>query len=137
MKARGLFWILVLTAAACSSAPQTRYYSLTVEPAQAPAAPPKGDVPYALAAVAVSDSLNRPEIVLRADKTGVIAVARNGLEGPLRDVLKNGLNVVSVPSPLDSSLIELRTEPNGRKRLRNIKPVSNMLPASTRVGFLL
>lgn len=147
MKARSLFWILVLTAAACSSTPEVRYYSLTVQPARAPAAPPKGDVPYALAAVVVPDTLNRAEIVLRADQTGVIAVARNGLEGPLRDVLKNALNVVSVPSPMDSSLIELRTEPNGIVALprdRWATPLPDMLKRtltaelSTRVakGFL-
>lgn len=113
MTARRILWGLVLTVAACTSTPEVRYYSLTAQPARAPAAAPKGDVPYALASVIVPDMLNRAEIVLRADKSGVIAVSRDGLEGPLRDILKNTLNVVSIPSPVDSSLIELRTEPNG------------------------
>jgi uncharacterized lipoprotein YmbA len=114
MAARSLFWVSVLALAACSSpVPEVRHYALTVQPARAPAAPAKGDAPYALTAVVLPEALNRPEIVLRADQTGVIAVARNGLEGPLRDVVKNALNVVAVPSPVDSSLIELRTEPNG------------------------
>ena len=113
MKVRRLLWIMVLATAACSSTPEVRYYSLTAPPARAPAAAPKGDVPYALAAVIVPDALNRAEIVLRADQTGVIAVSRNGLEGPMRDLLKNALNVVSVPSPVDSSQITLRTDPNG------------------------
>lgn len=45
MAARNLFWVLVLALAACSSSvPEVRYYSLAVQPARAPAAPPRKSV---------------------------------------------------------------------------------------------
>ena len=87
MSARQICWLTVLMLAACSHAPEIRYYTLSAEPVAKPiAASVSGR--WVVDAVAIPDLLDRPQIVLHSGANQVDVLNDDRWAAPLADMIQ-------------------------------------------------
>jgi len=117
MDGRILWWLALLTMAACSASPEVRYYTLSAAPAGSTAAS-SGRAVYSVDAVAIPDLLDRPQIVMRAGPNGAHVLEDDRWIAPLPDLLRRVL-VADLSARLGTGAV-VRDAPLAQSRVRKV-----------------